>query len=87
MEELISGIKREIHASYAKSWIFLDDVIVEIRLELVDWRFRRKARHILNDIRSSVQDMKEVITDIQEENSGPSAKIQYKLISAGMNLA
>ncbi|MDR2609450.1 MAG: efflux RND transporter permease subunit [Rickettsiales bacterium] len=73
VEEHISGIKKEIHASYAKSGTFSDNVIAEIQLELVDWRFRRKVRHILNDIRSSVQDMKGVIIDIQEENSGPSA--------------
>ncbi|WP_225538228.1 hypothetical protein [Wolbachia endosymbiont of Mansonella perstans] len=53
----------------------------------MDWWFRRKARHILNDIRSSVQDMKGVITDIQEKIQDHQPKNQYKLISTGMNLA
>lgn len=83
VEERISGIKKEIHASYAKSGTFSDNVIAEIQLELVDWRFRRKARHILNDIRSSVQDIKGVIIDIQEENSGPSANKPIQINLSG----
>ncbi|MGL9731813.1 MAG: efflux RND transporter permease subunit [Wolbachia sp.] len=83
VEERISGIKKEIYASYVKSGKFPDNVIAEIQLELVDWRFRRKVRHILNDIRSSVQDMKGVIIDIQEENSGPSANKPIQINLSG----
>ncbi|MCM1002072.1 efflux RND transporter permease subunit [Wolbachia pipientis] len=83
VEKRISGIKKEIHASYAKSGTFSDNVIAEIQLELADWRFRRKARHILNDIRSSVQDIKGVIIDIQEENSGPSANKPIQINLSG----
>jgi len=83
VEERISGIKKEVYASFAKSETFPDNVIAKIQLELVDWRFRRKAGHILNDIRSSVQDMKGVIIDIQEENSGPSANKPIQINLSG----
>ncbi|MGL9732620.1 MAG: hypothetical protein ACR5KW_01110 [Wolbachia sp.] len=66
VKERISGIK--ISASYAKSGTFLDNVIAEIQLEVIDWCFRYKFRFILNDIRSSIQDIKGAIIDIQEEN-------------------
>ncbi|MFJ5423282.1 efflux RND transporter permease subunit [Wolbachia endosymbiont of Drosophila barbarae] len=73
VEERILSIEKEIHVSYARSGAFSDNVIARIQLELMDWRFRRKAKHILNDIRSSVQDMKGIIINVQEEKPGPSA--------------
>ncbi|BEP33002.1 MAG: hypothetical protein WBIAU2_12290 [Wolbachia endosymbiont of Drosophila biauraria] len=73
VEERILSIEKEIHVSYARSGAFSDNVIARIQLELMDWRFRRKAKHILNDIKSSVQDMKGIIINVQEEKPGPSA--------------
>ncbi|MDR2831490.1 MAG: efflux RND transporter permease subunit [Rickettsiales bacterium] len=73
VESRILNMEKEVKVFYAKSGVFSDNVIAKIQLELMDWRFRRKAKHILNDIRSGVQDMKGVIIDVQEENPGPSA--------------
>lgn len=73
VEERILSVKKEIHVAYARSGAFSDDVIARIQLELADWRFRRKAKYILNDIRSSVQDIKGIIVDVEEEKSGLSA--------------
>lgn len=73
VENRISNMEKEVKVFYAKSGLFDDDVIARIQLELVDWNFRRKAREILNDIKSSVQGIKGVIIDIQEENLGLSA--------------
>ncbi|MDM8335679.1 efflux RND transporter permease subunit [Wolbachia pipientis] len=73
VENLILNVEKDVKVFYAKSGLFDDDVIAKIQLELVDWNLRRKASDILNDIRSSVQGIKGVVIDIQEENLGPSA--------------
>ncbi|QUI60504.1 efflux RND transporter permease subunit [Wolbachia endosymbiont of Spodoptera picta] len=88
VEERILGVKKEIYVFYARSGKFLDNVIAKIQLELVDWRCRRKAKQILNDIRSSVQNIKGVIIDVQEQKSGPSADkpIQINLSGSASNL-
>ncbi|WCR57634.1 efflux RND transporter permease subunit [Wolbachia endosymbiont of Ctenocephalides felis wCfeJ] len=88
IENRILNMKEEVKVFYAKSGLFGDNVIAQIQLELIDWRFRRKARDILNDIRTCVQDMKGVIVDIQEENPGPSADkpIQINLSGNALNL-
>ncbi len=91
VESRILNMEKEVKVFYAKSGLFDDDVIARIQLELMDWRFRRKARYMLNDIRSGVQDMKGVIIDIQEENLSPSADkpIQINLSgnASSLNLA
>ncbi|WP_264337478.1 efflux RND transporter permease subunit [Wolbachia endosymbiont (group B) of Dolichovespula media] len=88
VEERILGVKKEIYVFYARSGKFSDNVIAKIQLELVDWRCRRKAKQILNDIRSSVQNIKGVIIDVQEQKSGPSADkpIQINLSGSASNL-
>ncbi|OCA05878.1 multidrug resistance D domain protein [Wolbachia endosymbiont of Trichogramma pretiosum] len=58
------GVKKEILCFYARSGNFSDNVIAKIQLELVGWRCRRKAKQILNDIRSSVQNIKGVMIDV-----------------------
>lgn len=88
VEERILGVEKEIYVFYARSGKFSDNVIAKIQLELVDWRCRRKATQILNDIRSSVQNIKGVIIDVQEQKSGPSADkpIQINLSGSASNL-
>ncbi|UYC23662.1 efflux RND transporter permease subunit [Wolbachia endosymbiont of Aedes aegypti] len=88
VEERILGVEKEIYVFYARSGKFSDNVIAKIQLELVDWRCRRKAQQILNDIRSSVQSIKGVIIDVQEQKSGPSADkpIQINLSGSASNL-
>ncbi|KLT22966.1 multidrug resistance protein D [Wolbachia endosymbiont of Armadillidium vulgare str. wVulC] len=88
VEERILGVEKEIYVFYTRSRIFSDNVIAKIQLELVDWRCRRKAKQILNDIRSSVQNMKGVIIDVQEQKSGPSADkpIQINLSGSASSL-
>jgi multidrug efflux pump len=88
VEERILGVEKEIYVFYARSGIFSDNVITKIQLELVDWHCRRKAKQILNDIRSSVQNMKGVIIDVQEQKSGPSADkpIQINLSGSASSL-
>ncbi|WP_353288158.1 efflux RND transporter permease subunit [Wolbachia endosymbiont (group B) of Gerris lacustris] len=88
VEERILGVEKEIYVFYARSGKFSDNVIAKIQLELVDWRCRRKAKQILNDIRSSVQNIKGVIIDVQEQKSGPSADkpIQINLSGSASNL-
>ncbi|WP_353276252.1 efflux RND transporter permease subunit [Wolbachia endosymbiont (group B) of Villa cingulata] len=88
VEERILGVEKEIYVFYARSGKFSDNVIAKIQLELVDWRCRCKAKQILNDIRSSVQNIKGVIIDVQEQKSGPSADkpIQINLSGSASNL-
>ncbi len=88
VEERILGVEKEIYVFYARSGKFSDNVIAKIQLELVDWRCRRKAKQILNDIRSCVQNIKGVIIDVQEQKSGPSADkpIQINLSGSASNL-
>ena len=88
VEKRLMNIENEIHVAYARSGAFSDNVIAKIQLELTDWRFRRKAKQILVDIRKSVQNIKGVIIDIQEEKMGPSADkpIQINLSGSASNL-
>ncbi|APR98735.1 efflux RND transporter permease subunit [Wolbachia endosymbiont of Folsomia candida] len=88
VEERILSVEKEIGVSYSRSGAFSDNVIAKIQLELMDWRFRRKAKHILSDIRSSLQNMKGIIIDVQEEKSGPSSDkpIQINLSGNALSL-
>lgn len=88
VEKRILSAGKEIHVSYARSGTFSDNVIAKIQLELVDWRYRRKAKYILSDIRNSVQNIKGVVIGIQEEKLGPSADkpVQINLSGSSSNL-
>jgi multidrug efflux pump len=79
------NIGKEINVFYAKtsSGNSQNNVIATIQLELSDWRFRRKAKYILNDIRSSVHDIKGVIIDLQEEKKGPSSDNPIRINLSG----
>ncbi|WCR53379.1 MAG: Cation efflux system protein CusA [Wolbachia endosymbiont of Ctenocephalides orientis wCori] len=73
VEKHLMNVEKEIHVSYARSGAFSDSIIAKIQVELTDWRFRRKAKQILADLRKSVQNIKGVVIDVQEEKMGTSA--------------
>ncbi len=48
-----------------------ENVIGVIRLEFVDWRYRRPASAILADVAEHVKDIPGIIVDIRKEKAGP----------------
>ena len=50
-----------------------EDVIGTVQLEFVDWRLRRKAAVILDEVRKLTGDIAGIKVEIQKESSGPTS--------------
>lgn len=78
VEKKIINTTNEIRVFYARSGTFSggkfssDDIIGIIQLEFVDWKYRRHATEIINDIKNKTQDISGIIIEIEEEKKGPS---------------
>lgn len=93
VEERILGTTDEIEVIYSRSGKFsggkfsADDIIGIIQLEFVDWKLRRKAAYILEDIKNKTKDVAGMIIEVEEEKKGPSkgekpVKINVSSLSA-----
>ena len=56
-----------------------EDVIGVIQLEFIDWKERRKAQFILDDIRQRTADIAGVIIELRKEENGPGEGKPIKL--------
>lgn len=56
-----------------------EDVIGVIQLEFIDWKERRKAHFILDDIRQRTADIAGVIIELRKEENGPGEGKPIKL--------
>ena len=79
---------REFSSIYARSGTqfrseVTEDTVGIIQLELVDWKRRRPAQQIFEDIRSRTADLAGIEVEIRREESGPSTgkPVQVQLMS------
>ncbi len=78
IENKILDSTQEIKVFYSKAGnfndakFFSDDVIGSIQIEFIDWKYRRSATNILNDIDELLKEHPGVIIELQEEKKGPS---------------
>ncbi len=82
VEDKINHLSDEIQTIYSKSGFFYDDVdglIAVINLEFKDWRSRRKAKLIIDEIRIATKDIQGVIIGVEEEKKGPIALKPIKI--------
>ena len=50
-----------------------EDTIGIVQLELVDWRHRRPAAEILDEVRSRTADLAGIVLEVRKEDQGPAA--------------
>lgn len=62
-----------------------EDTIGTVQFEFVDWRKRRKAHLILNDIRERTKDIPGVIIEVTEPRAGPATGKPITLEIASVN--
>ncbi len=69
---------REVSTIYARSGErqrgsdeVTEDTVGTIQFEFIDWRLRRKAGEIMNDIREMTKDMPGVIIEVNKPRAGP----------------
>jgi multidrug efflux pump len=77
VEERIINMNKEVSVFYAKAGNFSSDTsipqdtIASIFIEFTDWKHRRKAKHILNDIKEQIKNISGVQVEIIENKPGP----------------
>ena len=80
IEKKIINSTDEVKVFYARAGIFndgkffSDDVIGTIQIEFVDWKYRRHASKIMQEIENLLKGFPGVIIEMQEEKKGPSGE-------------
>ena len=75
VEQRILGMP-ELANIYARSGIHFrgevgEDVIGIVQIELVEWRYRRPAAEILDEVRARTADLAGIMLEVREEEGGP----------------
>ncbi|UAT42576.1 efflux RND transporter permease subunit [Anaplasmataceae bacterium AB001_6] len=77
-EKLSDLLDTDIDVFYSNSGMFVDfsnmtdDIIAKISLEFKDWKERRKASVVLDEIRERLKSFTGLVIDVEEKSEGPS---------------
>ena len=65
-----------------------EDTVGIVQLELADWRHRRPAREILDEVRARTADLAGIVLEVRKEDQGPAAgkPIQIEVVAPAPEL-
>ena len=92
VEQRILGMP-EFASVYARSGTHFrsevsEDTVGIVQLELADWRHRRPAREILDEVRARTADLAGIVLEVRKEDQGPAAgkPIQIEVVAPAPEL-